>query len=247
MAVIEKPKVMASAMGLAAQVIKPASDEQDGVARMRDMEAFVEGHGWNARSLIKIAGDASFRSYYRVWNEDRSAKAIVMDAPPEKERTDAFIAVTRWIQAAGLRAPKILAMDEGLGFLILEDLGDALFARILDAQPDREDELYTAAMDALIEMQRADVSSLGCGKHDAEKLQDENLRFAEWFLPQAVGREAAQQLMPEWIALWEEALGAFELGCETFVHADYHAENLLWSTPCRAAPPRLSVPQRISR
>jgi len=89
---------------------------------------FVERAGWASARIGPLAGDASNRRYLRL---DRDGEpAVLMDAPVEKgEDVRPFIAITEALRARGLSAPKVLARDEAHGFLLLEDLGDALFAR----------------------------------------------------------------------------------------------------------------------
>jgi N-acetylmuramate 1-kinase len=72
-----------------------------------------------------------------------------MDAPPGKgDDPKAFLAVARHLVSLGLSAPRLIAADSDQGFLLLEDFGDAIFARIAAAQPEMEPVLYAAAVDA---------------------------------------------------------------------------------------------------
>ncbi len=211
----------------ASESVVRVSDRQD--HRMSVLEKCVSDAGFNPESLTLVAGDASFRKYYRVTRAGDQKSAIVMDAPPEKEAVEPFVVITEWLRKAGIAAPEILYADRGNGLLVLEDLGDALFARVLETGESDETTLYRSAMNTLIQFQQSDVSSLGdFPKHDAAKLHDEAMRFAEWFLPQALGREKAIALMPSWRALWDELIAANPTKCDCFSHHDYHAENLLW-------------------
>jgi hypothetical protein len=42
--------------------------------------AFLAAHGWDGATVLPLAGDASFRRYFRVVDGER--RAILMDAPP---------------------------------------------------------------------------------------------------------------------------------------------------------------------
>ncbi|HCB52356.1 MAG TPA: aminoglycoside phosphotransferase, partial [Rhodobacter sp.] len=73
-----------------------------------------------------LAGDASARQYFRL-NLD-GKMSVVMDAPlGQPDDPAAFVAVAEFLQSRGLSAPTVLAQDLQRGFLLLEDLGDALF------------------------------------------------------------------------------------------------------------------------
>ena len=68
-----------------------------------------------------LAGDASFRRYFRVVHGDRTA--VLMDAPPPQEDVRPFVAVAQWLGEVGLSPPDILASDVEGGLLLLDDLG----------------------------------------------------------------------------------------------------------------------------
>ena len=47
-------------------------------------------------------------------------------------RIDAFIACAGYLRGQGLSAPEILAADPAAGLAVLEDLGDDLYARLIE-------------------------------------------------------------------------------------------------------------------
>ena len=58
-------------------------------------------------TIRKIAGDASFRSYYRVSFSDDNLSLILMFAPPTHEKLEEFILVSDFLQSNNFRSPKI--------------------------------------------------------------------------------------------------------------------------------------------
>src|ERR1700755_58961 len=107
------------------------------------IEDFLVQSGWKGAVRKPLAGDASFRRYERV---HRGAEhAVLMDAPPEKETTASFIQVAEYLAGQGYSAPRILTKDERNGLLLLEDLGDDSFTRVLASGAHSEAELYEAA------------------------------------------------------------------------------------------------------
>jgi len=44
---------------------------------------FLAASGWGGAEILPLAGDASFRRYFRVVHGERSA--VLMDAPPPHE------------------------------------------------------------------------------------------------------------------------------------------------------------------
>ncbi|HEX8513824.1 MAG TPA: phosphotransferase, partial [Allosphingosinicella sp.] len=83
---------------------------------------FLAEHGWTGAEIRPLAGDASFRRYFRVHRGDETA--VLMDAPPEHEDLGPFLTVAGHLLDRGFCPPRPLAVDRERGFLLLEDFGD---------------------------------------------------------------------------------------------------------------------------
>lgn len=192
------------------------------------IDAFIARCGWEGASRAPLAGDASFRRYERVHLQGK--RAVLMDAPPPQEDVRPFVRIARELGQYGLSAPRIMAADETQGFLLLEDLGDDLYSRVLRATPALEEELYLAAADVLAELYhvapRADYSAVA--PYDEALMMRECMLFAQWFLPAVMGAERAQPLAEEFAALWKGILAALPPAAKVLVLRDFHADNLLW-------------------
>src|SRR6476646_1686305 len=99
-------------------------------------------------SIEPASADASFRSYWRVRDAQRTR--IVMDAPPDKENVEPWLDVGARLRRAGLHTPEIYGVDREQGFVLMEDLGTRMYLAELDATT--VDALYSAALDALLRM-----------------------------------------------------------------------------------------------
>ena len=64
------------------------------------------------------------------------------------------------LQDIGLHPPAILSTDRAAGFLLLEDLGDDLFARVMTRDATSEIALYRAAIDVLSIVQKVPAPDL---------------------------------------------------------------------------------------
>src|SRR3954464_9773214 len=146
---------------------------------------FLAACGWRDADILPLAGDASFRRYFRVVNGDRSA--VLMDAPPPHEDPRPFIAVAEWLASRGLSAPEILARDLDRGLLLLGDFGDSRLREILDDDPLRERELYELATDVLVHLHgHPPMSQLQ--PHGLDQWIEELKLFTDWYCP-AVGAD----------------------------------------------------------
>ncbi len=117
-----------------------------------DAAGFLAAHGWAGAMPEPLAGDASARRYFRL--RKAGASAILMQDADAANRA-AFLAVADWLAALGLSAPQILGHDPAPGLILLEDLGDALFAREVARVPSLQIPLYEAATDLLADLHRA--------------------------------------------------------------------------------------------
>jgi aminoglycoside/choline kinase family phosphotransferase len=195
--------------------------------RSAHIREFLGRTQFNDGELHPLPGDASFRRYIRVRKAGLSA--MLMDAPPEKENIRPFIAVAEYLYRAGYSAPEILAQDINNGLLLLEDLGSDSFTSLLKTQKGVEHELYSAAIDVLVAWHQVKRDPLFVlPEYDETLLMREVCLFADWYLPQVIGREQAAALRSEYVALWKDIFAKAQLATDYFVHRDYHADNLMW-------------------
>lgn len=204
-------------------------------ARAAEAADFLARAGWGAAERRKLAGDASFRRYERLTGLGGSA--VLMDAPPEAgEDCRPFVAVGGYFRSLGFSAPALCAADLERGFLLLEDLGDDLFARILAAGGD-ETLLYATAVDLLLELHtHAPPESLPLAQGEsyvvppyskALLMQEADL-LPDWYLPELTGRRTSADARAEYDGLWQDLMPWMRAASPILVHRDYHAENLIW-------------------
>lgn len=191
-------------------------DAGDPVAR------FLATVGWGGADRHPLAGDASSRRYERLTHPD-GTPAILMDARADAELA-AFVKIDRFLLEQGLSAPRILADGSADGFLLLEDLGDAIFARLLEQDPGREGALYAAATDILIHLQGLPPAK-DLPPYGNAEMAEAIAPALEWYRFAMTGsRDGA----PDLTAAMRAALDALPPEPPVMILRDYHAENLLW-------------------
>ncbi|MFL6724670.1 MAG: aminoglycoside phosphotransferase family protein [Sphingomicrobium sp.] len=184
---------------------------------------FLARHGWDEARILPLAGDASFRRYFRIHAGER--RAVLMDAPPPHEDPRPFVRIAGWLQEIGLAAPRVLAADLEKGLLLLDDLGDARMRETLDAEPGIERDLYETAVDVLVHLHRQPPMP-GLPPHGLQEWLTELRLFPDWYVP-AVGLEPVD--VEAWDAAWRQVLEQVAndgLGPVTVLR-DYHAENVM--------------------
>lgn len=180
---------------------------------------FLDSNGWCDAVIEPVAGDASFRRYFRVRQGDRHA--ILMDAPPPHEDPRPFISVARWLGERGFRAPTIHAEDLSHGLVLLEDFGDVRMRETVDAEPAREDALYAQAIDLLVALRAHPAADVD--PYDRATCQREAGLLTEWYCP-AIGLDVD---VAGYEAAWDAVLDSVDSVRDVMVLRDYHAENIM--------------------
>ena len=183
--------------------------------------AFLARHGWGGAEIMPLAGDASFRRYFRVRAGERAA--VLMDAPPAHEDARPFLAIAAHLHGIGLSAPEIFASEPEVGLVLLEDFGDDQLTPLLARQPELEGALYATAIDILAQVQRHPPPP-GVPPFDLERLRREVLAFHDWYLPALGLAPDPGGFLDAWNGVFAYALGLPRV----LVLLDYHADNLMW-------------------
>ena len=178
-----------------------------------------------ALELRPVAGDASFRRYFRTRGADRSW--VAMDAPPENEPLRAFLAVNAHLRKAGAHVPEIRAKNETDGFLLLEDLGDEQYLTRLNEES--ADSLYGDAIDALLRIQALPRGPLP--PYDARQLRLELDRFTDWYLDRHLEWEWDGKDRVAVETIWQLLINRALEQPRVVVHRDYHSRNLMVADP----------------
>ena len=241
---------------------------------MRDQAilSFLEEHGWHQAAREPVPGDASTRSYERLKLGGR--KVILMNAPRAAElptepdgadetqrrelgynamarlagpNSEAFVAISNELSIRGFSAPKIYGADLEAGFVLLEDLGDDLFANVIEPNPEKEKPLYMAAIDTLAAIYRSTFPER-FGYRDIEwpvRTYDELVMLTEvdlcldWYAKD-FGHDISGSARQDWHDIWREAFKVFEMHAPGLALRDYHAQNLFWM-PERQATSRIGL------
>jgi aminoglycoside/choline kinase family phosphotransferase len=197
-------------------------------------------------SLELLHGDASARRYVRVQGDFAGAPVVAMILAPEKARFSEeamggeepeelpFTNVQRYLNGLGIRVPSILYVDEPLGVVLLEDLGDLTVERRLKtADKDTREGLYQRAVDLLVELQ---TKTAGGTKDDCvgftRAFEFDLLRWElDHFLEYLLGADrkvtlsgADQQVVDR---AFDKLAGDIAAWPRGFVHRDFQSRNLM--------------------
>jgi len=180
---------------------------------------FLSQAGWADARQTPITNDASNRRYTRL--ALGGGTSILMDAPPSRnEDTRPFLAVGEYLRNRGYAAPEVFAADPENGLLLLEDLGDDLFAQVLSDRPQTEGELYATAVDLLVDLQ-SEPALQSLPPYATAIYQRESRLLLDWYADRP-------DLVDAFRTALNAALARLSDGPAVTILRDYHAENLLW-------------------
>lgn len=219
--------------------------------QLRAARALLDAAGLGSALRMHMQGDASTRSYERLYLNEGTA--ILMKMPRAggeptlphgrtyssiahlADNVRPFAALDRALRERGFSAPEIYAADHENGLLILEDLGQDRF--VAGEPPEPIDQRYAAAIDLLVALHSFDLPETlpvapriehRMPTYDIDAYLAEVELLFDWYLPfrGANLRDAASR--ETFLTLWRYALADIIPEPKTWTLRDFHSPNLLW-------------------
>jgi aminoglycoside/choline kinase family phosphotransferase len=174
-------------------------------------------------AIVPLAGDASFRRYFRITSN--GVTRVAVDAPPTNEKSDAFVGIAQAFAAQGIQVPAIIAADQKQGYMLLSDLGDGLFSSHLSSTS--VDPLYISAIDTLIKIQQTPQNAYPFPQYDESLMLAECNLFSEWYLGQYLKLKLSPRDEAVLHSTFARIIEVAQEQPKVVVHRDYHSRNLL--------------------
>ncbi len=176
-------------------------------------------------TLIPIIGDASFRQYYRV--EIQAKSYVVMDAPLDREKPDAFFRVARLLRYFNLNAPQCYAYHQEGGFLLLDDFGDIQFYDVLYKVPSHSLSFYQDVLTLIPKFWQIEKSLFP--NYEKTKFKSEldvmKIWFWQWL---ALDEQTLKQLERPYEKLQKMLVDYAIIQPTVFVYRDFHSKNIMY-------------------
>lgn len=177
-------------------------------------------------NLTSIAGDASFRRYYRFG--DNAQSYIAVNSPPDQENNNRFTALAKLMNGGGVRVPTVECFDQSMGFIVLEDFGDSLLLPQL--RPNTADGYYQKVIATLLDIQQLPHNNgqqFSLLNYDANMLRAELNLFTQWFVTDMLAHSLSEQEVILIDSLFNRLIDSAEQQPQVFVHRDFHSRNLM--------------------
>jgi aminoglycoside/choline kinase family phosphotransferase len=184
--------------------------------------------------ILPVAGDASFRMFYRlIFNQ--SSKIIVLSKKEKYKNLAIYSAVNKFLRANKILTPKLYTYDYSKGIMILEDFGDLSFYKILHKRKNKLP-IYKKLVDLLLKIQKINSKSKIKGinnksykieKYSNKYLFRESNLFFDWYLPLFLSKKKTLNIKVKSKKILSKLYNKLNFSNSYFVHRDYHSQNLM--------------------
>ena len=184
--------------------------------------------------IIPIAGDASFRKFYRLISNKKSK--IIIHADKEKYKNlIAYSAINKFLRINKIYTPKLYLHNFSKGLMVIEDFGDLTFYKILIRKKYKL-KIYKKLVDLLLKIQRIKpnekIKNICNGSHQLKKYNTKHLfkesdLFFDWYLPLILNKKRALSIKTKSKVILRKLYNKINFPNSYFVHRDYHAQNLM--------------------
>ena len=140
--------------------------------------------------ILPIAGDASFRTFYRLIS-NKSSKIIVFAKKEKYKNLIAYSAINKFLRANKILAPKLYGYNYPRGIIVIEDFGDSSFYKLLLKKRNKLI-IYKNLVDLLLKIQKikpkSKIKNINNRPHVINKYSNQFLHkesdlFFDWYLP----------------------------------------------------------------
>jgi aminoglycoside/choline kinase family phosphotransferase len=192
------------------------------VAEPRALPGFAH---WKTAACEPLTGDASARKYFRLRAGNQTA--ILMDASQVPDSVAPFVHIATHLRKMGFSTPEILTRDRTGSLLLLEDFGDASFARLLEKHVGvaayNPEQLFTLATDVLIALHRQPGAvPENLQLYNPEKMLEDVELFLQWRTP-----GISTEVRDDFRAAWRAVLPLAHQVPASLLLRDYHVANLM--------------------
>jgi N-acetylmuramate 1-kinase len=190
--------------------------------------------------VLKLAGDASLRKYYRVFQATAqgSDSFVLMLTEPFDPAAFDFLLVREYLERCGVPVPKLVAVDGAKGAILLEDLSDRTMLHRLGELKGNEMELFREAL-TLLQLFHSRTKAPANASGGAAPVPGFKLAFDEeklmwevdFALEHLFGSYLKRKIPEKEHAAMRDAFVDIcrRLAAEprVFTHRDYHSRNIM--------------------
>ena len=184
--------------------------------------------------LIKIKGDASFRSFFRK-KVNRQSSIIVYAKKEKFKNLLIYDAINKILNKNKILAPKLYIQRYNKNFIEIEDFGNETVFKILKKKKRNKFSYFAQIIKLLIQIQSIKDRKVKnfknqnyvIPKYDKKILINEANLFCDWYVKNNFSRFRKKNFCKKFKKIVKELTLKLRLKNNIFVHRDFHVSNLM--------------------
>ena len=185
----------------------------------------------NLNKIKLLAGDASFRKFYRSPNN-----SIIVFANKNKHiNLVVYDAINRCLNKNKVKAPKLKKEFYNKNYIEIEDLGDNSIYKILKKSKNKF-KIYLNIIKTLKLIQKIKLKSVNTFKNNKyiipyyskKRLLNESRLFLQWYLPIVLKKQKIRKEKKNIENIFNNLYKNLQLKEKVFVHRDFHVSNMMF-------------------
>ena len=184
--------------------------------------------------LIKIKGDASFRSFYRKKVNGQSS--IIVYAKKEKfKNLLVYDAINKIFKKNKILAPKLYSQKYNKNLIEIEDFGDQTIFKILKKKSSNKLRYFKQIIKLLIQIQSIKSRKVknfrnrnySIPKYKKNILINEANLFCDWYVKKNLSKSRGKKFSKNFRKIVKNLTFGLKLKDDILVHRDFHVSNLI--------------------
>ena len=184
--------------------------------------------------LIKIKGDASFRTFFRKKNV--KGNSIIVFAKKEKlKNLLVYDAINKILIKNKILAPHLFNENLRKNYIEIEDFGNKTIFKELNKRGNNKFNYYKKIVELLIKIQSIkdrQINTFKKKRYSIPKyknkilIQEANL-FCDWYIKSNFSKKSREKFSKEFKKIIKKLATNLMLKDDVFVHRDFHISNLM--------------------
>ena len=184
--------------------------------------------------LIKIKGDASFRTFFRKVNVQQNS--IIVSAKKEKfQNLIVYDAINKILRKNKVLAPDLYNENYRKNFIEIEDFGNKTILNEIKKKNKNKFDYFKKIIDLLIKVQLIKDRKVytfknkkySIPKYDKRILVQEANLFCDWYVKSKFSKIESKKFSKEFRKVTKKLASKLMLNQNVFVHRDFHVSNLM--------------------
>ena len=184
--------------------------------------------------LMKIKGDASFRTFFRKVNVQQNS--IIVSAKKEKfQNLIVYDAINKILRKNKILAPDLYNENYRKNFIEIEDFGNKTILNEIKKKEKNKLNYFKKIIDLLSKVQLIkdrkvytfENKKYLIPKYDKRILIQEANLFCNWYVKSKFSKKESKKFSKEFRKVTKKLASKLMLNQDVFVHRDFHVSNLM--------------------